>query len=113
MEGYQNSIDDPHFKISLKCCECENTHCSQCPIGTYVNEEQGCSRIVGEDLYIDYLHQTNEEQAFARLLATEEAYNECCQATIDILNLVYQCPLSKIIGASGRELKDATSHARK
>ena len=50
-------MDNEIYFITLYCHECDHPAC-----GIYhsIDEKDGCTRRVDEDLYIEYLHQINE-----------------------------------------------------
>lgn len=91
--------------IRLKCRDCDCGECDIYPIGIYLNKhsKKGCVRLVSEEMYIQYYHDMNEELPFLKTYKNEQAkkiYNEI----INHNNLIYNCPITKIITDNGNLL---------
>ena len=99
--------DRESYFIKLTCGDCENTDCSLCPIGTYVpaDSQQGCTKEVLENDYIQYENYLHERLPFLRISSESESralYNDY----INFLDKIYRCPTKNRIGKSGKVLKN-------
>ena len=108
-KGIGQSIlsDEEKYFIKLSCDDCENLSCSLCPIGTYIpqDSQQGCTKEVCENDYIQYENFLHERIPFMRTLSEQESrtlYNDY----IDFLNKIYQSPTKNRLGKSGKVLKN-------
>lgn len=74
------------YQIKLFCWECDHPTCQLNKI-FHSNSQNGCTRSVSEDLYIEYYHQIYEVWPFNK---TSTEYKK----TIDILYKVYRSKIA-------------------
>lgn len=94
--------DEELYNITLRCIDCDNNHCKYGKLYILSDSVEGCTRIVDEDLFIEYQIQFLEKYPFIKFLKTQEEKEECYIETVNLLEKIYSCPIGHKISSNGK-----------
>lgn len=92
------------YNVTLRCIDCDNNHCKYGRLYILPDSNEGCTRVIDEDLFINYQIQLIEKWPFMKHLKTQEERDECYLKTVDILEQVYSSPIGHKISDDGKIL---------
>lgn len=53
--------DKELYNVTLRCIDCDNAHCKYGRLYILPDSNEGCTRVIDEDLFIDYQIQLIEK----------------------------------------------------